>query len=471
MSDSLCDLGLSEVATLIARRKASSVEVTTACVGRIQRYKDLLGCVAAFDPEQVLAAAAQADHDLAHGHVRGRLHGVPLAHKDMFYRAGRVSACGSRIRADFVPDVTATVLAKLDAAGALDIARLNMVEFALGPTGHNEITGTPRNPWNTEYITGGSSSGPAAAVSARMSYGSLGSDTGGSVRIPAACCGLIGIKPTYGRVSRYGALPLAFSLDHPGLLARTVDDSALLLETVAGHDQLDATSSALPVPDYRSTMEDGARGLRIAVPENHFYDGVSADVGARLSESLDVYSRIGAEIVPVTIPSIELANPLVTLIIAVEGATLHARFLRERPADFGRQTLGRLLPGLLYPASQYIAALNLRRALTAQFVDAVFSRADVLHLPVIPMPVPTIAESDIAANPGFSEFLLNFGRCTRPFNYIGLPAISIPIGLTDNGLPCGMQLVGRSFDEATLFRVARAYERETNCTERGPRLS
>lgn len=470
MPDSITDISLTEVAGLIAQRKISSVEVTTACVERIQAYADLLGCVAYFDAETSLAAAAEADDELARGHRRGALHGVPLAHKDMFYRAGRISACGSRIRADFIPDTTATVLTKLDNAGALDIARLNMVEFALGPTGHNEITGTPRNPWNTDHITGGSSSGPAAAVAARMIYGSLGSDTGGSIRIPASCCGLVGIKPTYGRVSRHGALALAFTLDHAGPLTRTVADCAMLLETIAGHDPSDATTSGLAVPNVFDTIEDGVQGLRIAVPDNYFYDTASADVRARLAESLDIYRRIGAEVVRVTIPSIELANPLVTLIIAVEAAALHARFLRECPDAFGRQTLGRLLPGLLYPATHYIDALNLRRSLTGKFADAVFARADVLHLPVIPNPVPTIDESDVAANPGFSDFLLDFGRCTRPFNYLGLPAISVPIGFTDNGLPCGMQLVGRAFDEATLFRVARAYERETMCTSVAPVL-
>lgn len=470
MDDPVTDVSLTEIAGLIAERKVSSVEVTTACVERIQAYAGRLGCVAGFDAEASLAAAAEADEELARGHRRGPLHGVPLAHKDMFYRAGRTSACGSRIRADFIPHTTATVLTKLDEAGALDIARLNMVEFALGPTGHNEITGTPRNPWNTDHITGGSSSGPAAAVAARMIYGSLGSDTGGSIRIPASCCGLVGIKPTYGRVSRHGALALAFTLDHPGPLTRTVADCAVLLKTIAGHDLNDATTSRLAVPNYSDTIEDGVRGLRVAVPDNYFYDTVSADIRARLAESLYVYQRMGAEVVRVTIPSIELTNPLVTLIIAVEAAALHARSLRECPDAFGRQTLGRLLPGLLYPATQYIDALNLRRSLAGKFADAVFANADVLHLPVIPNPVPTIAESDLAANPGFSDFLLDFGRCTRPFNYLGLPAISVPIGFSDNGLPCGMQLVGRAFDEVTLLRAARAYERETMCTSVAPAL-
>lgn len=466
----ITNLSLVDVAAQIAEGQVSSLEVTQACLERIDRHGERLRCVARIDPEAALAAASRADAERRAGRVRGPLHGVPLAHKDMFYRRGRVSACGSRIRADFVPDHTATVLARLDDVGALDIACLNMVEFALGPTGHNEITGTPRNPWNPDYITGGSSSGPAAAVAGRLVYGTLGSDTGGSIRIPAACCGLVGMKPTYGLVSRHGTLGLSFTLDHPGPLARTVADCALLLQVIAGHDPQDAVSSTRPVPDYIAALEQDVRGLRVAVPESYFYDPVTPEVRTLMDDSLRVLRALGLEVVPVEIPSIELANPMVSLIIAAEGAALHGRWLRERPQDYGKQTLGRLLPGLLFPATRYIDALNLRQKVLADFSQAVFSRADLLHLPVIPTAVPTIAESDLAANPGFLEFILRFGHCTRPFNYLGLPALSVPAGFTGNGLPCGMQLVGRPFEEALLLRVARAYERETPWTKMAPAL-
>lgn len=462
---------LAEAAAAIAARKVSSVELTRAALDGLAKDGEALRCVAGMDREKALAAAAQADRELAAGRIRGPLHGVPLAHKDMFYRAGRLSACGSRIRADFVPDHTATVIERLDTAGALDIARLNMVEFAYGPTGHNEITGTPRNPWNLDHITGGSSSGPAAAVASGLVYGSLGSDTGGSIRLPASCCGLVGMKPTYGRASRYGSMGLSFTLDHPGPLARTVADCALLLRAISGHDTNDATTSARAVPDYLADLEAPIQGLRIAVPENYFYDPVVPAVRKVLDESLQVFRRLGARIVPVTIPSIELANPMVLLIMGVEAAALHGRWLRERPGDYGEQTLGRLLPGLLYPATRYVDALNLRQKVMQDFADAVFARADVLHLPVLPIEVPTIAESDLAANPGFSEFVLHFGHCTRPFNYLGLPAVSVPAGRTHNGLPCGMQLVGRPFDEATLLHAARAFERETGSTSIRPRFA
>ncbi|MCH8925821.1 MAG: Asp-tRNA(Asn)/Glu-tRNA(Gln) amidotransferase GatCAB subunit A [Proteobacteria bacterium] len=399
------------------------------------------------------------------------LGGLPIAIKDNLATAFGHTACGSRILADFVPEVTATALARLDRAGALDIARLNMVEFALGTTGHNEITGAVRNPWNPAHVTGGSSSGPGAAVAARLVYGALGSDTGGSIRLPAAACGLVGVKPTFGRVSRHGAMPLSFTLDTVGPLARGVADAALILQTIAGPDPNDPTTGSEPVPDYLSDLEAGVRGLRIATPENYFYDPVDPEVAALARASLEVFAALGAEIVPVEMPaSIELGNPLTMLILAVEGAAFHGRWLEQRRADYGRQTLGRLLPGLLYPAKRYVEALSLRRKVVDELREAVFERADVLHTPVWPFPLPTIEESDLAANPGFTEFIAATGHCSRPVNYAGLPGVSVPAGFTANGLPCAFQLVGRPFDEALLLRAARAYERETACTAPAPAL-
>jgi aspartyl-tRNA(Asn)/glutamyl-tRNA(Gln) amidotransferase subunit A len=468
MWDDVRRLTLREVASAISARKLSSREATQGCLDGFARHGGTLACVAGLDEEAALSAAAVADEELAAGRIRGPLHGVPLAHKDMFYRAGRVSGCGSRIRADFVASCTATALQRLDSAGALDIARLSMVEFALGPTGHNEVTGTARNPWHLDHITGGSSSGPAAAVSARLVYGALGSDTGGSIRVPSSCCGLVGIKPTYGRVSRHGTMGLSFSLDHIGPIARTVADCGLLLQHVAGRDPCDPTSSNRPVPDYTTDLEAGVRGLRIAVPNNHIYDPVTPEVRRVLEESLDILVRLGAKVVRVNIPSIEIANPLLMVILGVEAAALHAQWLRERPGDYGEQTRGRLIGGLMYSGTQYVQALNLRQKVLKAFTESVFQKADVLHAPVVPFPVPTIRESDVSTNPGFLEFLIEFGHCNRFANYIGLPAISVPAGFTPDGLPCGMQLIGRPYDEALLLRAARAYERETGLAERAP---
>jgi aspartyl-tRNA(Asn)/glutamyl-tRNA(Gln) amidotransferase subunit A len=469
-SNDLAFLSLTEIARAIARRKVSSREATAACLDRIGRLGAKLNCIAGIDGDAALAAARKADRELAKGNRRGPLHGVPLAHKDMFSRKGRVAACGSRILKDFVPDTTATALERLDAAGALDIGRLNMVEFALGVTGHNDITGPVRNPWNTAYVTGGSSSGSGSAVAARLVYGALGSDTGGSIRFPASCCGLVGLKPTYGRVSRAGALVLSSSLDTVGPLVRTVADSALMLGALAGFDPRDPTTSRLPVPDYRKGLEAGVKGLRIGVPENYFYDPVQPAIANRVRASLEVFRKAGARLVRLKVPEMAYQNPITTLIIAAEGAAIHERWLLQRPNDYGRQTLGRLAAGLMVPAHRYIEALALRRHAVREFCDTVFGEVDALHAPMMTVPVPTIAESDVAANPGFSNFIVTMGHCVRPINFMGLPAISMPCGFDANGLPVAFQLIGQPFDEAVLLRAARTYERETECTAKAPEL-
>jgi aspartyl-tRNA(Asn)/glutamyl-tRNA(Gln) amidotransferase subunit A len=470
-NDDITSLSLTEVAAAIAGGRLSSEDATRACLDRIEALGETLNCIAGIDPDAAIDAARTADEKMANGDAQGPLAGVPLAHKDMFYRAGRESACGSRIRAGFMPDGTSGALERLDAAGALDIARLNMVEFAFGVTGHNEITGPVRNPWNTKYTTGGSSSGSGAAVAAELIFGALGSDTGGSIRFPASCCGLVGMKPTYGRVSRYGSMPLSYSLDTVGPLTRTVADNAWMFQTIAGYDPRDAASSHSNAPDVMATLENGVQGLRLGVPENYFFEPLDAEMQGLMDAAIDVFRNLGAEIVAVPVPdSITDTNGLTSLITSTEGATLHAAWMRERADDYGRQTLARLTAGALTPATTYLDALNLRQAILDEFMDAVFERADVLLTPVMMMPVPTIAESDLAANPGFSEFIVAMGHATRPINYLGLPGLSVPTGFTGNGLPSAFQLVGRPFDEATLYRTARTYERETSCTEKRPPL-
>ncbi|MDD9877266.1 MAG: amidase [Magnetovibrio sp.] len=463
MSDDLHRLSLSEVAAAIAGGELTSAEVTEAAIERLETAGPALHAVQAMDADAAMQAARAADAERARGALRGPLHGVPLAHKDMFYRAGRVTGCGSRIRADFVPETTARVLQGLDAAGALDIARLNMVEFAYGVTGHNEVTGTPRNPWNTDHITGGSSSGSGAAVAGRLIYGALGSDTGGSIRFPCCCNGVVGMKPTWSRVSRFGAMPLSLSLDTIGPITRTVRDNALMFQAIAGHDPRDPTSSRRAVDDMSKDLDAGVKGLRVAVPENYFYDPVDPGVAALVRASLDVLADAGAELVAVTVPeTMALANTMTNLLTATEGAALHQNWLQTRFDDYGRQTRARLMSGLTIPASRYLQARNLRAPILAEFADAVFGKADVLHIPVMVTGAPTIAESDAAANPGFMDMITAMGHCTRPINYLGLPALTVPCGFLENGLPTAFQLVGRPFAEAALFRAGQAYQAATD---------
>ena len=469
--EALSRMSLSEVSEAIAKRKVSSVEVVRNSLEQLEKHGETLNCLARLFAEKALDEAKKADQELASGNSCGPLHGVPLVHKDMFYRTGQISACGSKICRNYIPEVTATVLRKLDQAGALDIGRLNMVEFAYGLTGHNEITGDVRNPWNPEYIPGGSSSGPAAAVASYLSYGSLGSDTGGSIRFPASCCGLTGMKPTYGRVSRFGAMPLSFSLDHIGPLTRTVADCALLTNIIAGSDPNDTTSAFHPEADFLAELESGISGLKIGVPTTYgsgtssFLEPVHPEVLREMEKSLAVFRSAGAEIVQIPLPeSFEICNDMANIIAGSESSSAHANWLKQRAEDYGSQTRERLLTGLLFSAVDYLEALKFRKVVLNEFLQEVFTKVDVLHTPVVPIPVPTLAESDIQENPGFIEYLTLLGHCTRPFDYLGLPALAVPAGLTVNGLPTGFQLVAPPFMESLLFKTARAYERETNWT-------
>jgi aspartyl-tRNA(Asn)/glutamyl-tRNA(Gln) amidotransferase subunit A len=467
LSDDLTGLSLCEVADAIRRRRASSVEVAQACLTRIERLQPVLNCFIAVEAEAALGAARKADAELAKGRVRGPLHGVPLAHKDMFYREGRVASCGSSIRQDFVADRTSTAVARLEDAGAIQLGRLNMSEFAFWSTGFNSTFGTCVNPWDVERITGGSSSGSGAAVAARMVFGALGSDTGGSVRNPAGFCGIVGLKPTLGRISRYGAMPLSSSLDSIGPFGRTVRDCARLTGVIAGADPNDPSASAEPVPDYEAKLEGGIEGIRIGVPKNFFYDRVSAEVKPVLEASLSVLESLGAVIVEVAVPDPREADEFANLIIKAESAALHEAWVRDRREDYYEQLLLRVEPGFYVPAVRYIQALAMRAGLLGRFVETVFGHCDVLHLPLGKQRTPTNAafESDPDEAARLAAPLIEH---TRPLNYLGVPVLALPCGFLGDGLPLGCQLVGRPYAEALLFRVGHAYQTVTDWHCRAP---
>lgn len=460
-----CDATLVGIVAALKAGKVTSSEVTEAALARLGDHGVVLNGVAGMDDDDARRQAKEADAVPG----PGPLAGVPLAHKDMFYRPGRLSECGSAIRKGFMPDTLSGALKRLDAAGALDIARLNMVEFALGVTGHNEITGNVLNPWNPAHVTGGSSSGSGAMVAARATFGALGSDTGGSVRLPAACCGVVGMKVTMGRVSRFGAMPLSYTLDTIGPLTRTVTDNALMLSVIAGYDPDDASSADVPVQDYLSGIDGGVQGLKIGLPTSHFMDGISDELAARFDDAVQVMKKAGAEIIDVDMPDgIALANALTSLITATEGAALHQHWLETRAEEYGKQTFARFSGGLATPGTRYIQALNLRHTMLAAFTDMVFSKVDTLMTPMMIMDVPTIAETDVKDGPNAADLLTRVGHCSRPVNFLGLPGLSIPTGFTASGLPSSIQFVGRPFDEATLYRLGRAYERETEWFKTAP---
>ena len=461
-------MGLVEVADAIAAGRFTALEVAEACLTRIERLQPRLNCFIALDKQSALESARRADAALAEGKAPGALHGVPMAHKDLYYRAGRVSTGGTLIRKDFVPRYTATVLERLDAAGAVDMGSLNMCEFATGPHGLNDHYGHCRNPWNIEHICGGSSSGSGVSVAARLVFGSLGTDTGGSVRLPAGMCGLVGLKPTYGRVSRHGVMPLSFSLDHVGPLTRTVRDCARMMNVVAGPDENDPSSTAEPVPDYEAGLEEGVSGVRIGVPTNYFYEKTVDETRAGMKASLEVYRSLGAQVVTVEVPDPREIFALGQIVSRSEVATIHREWLATRPEDYSPQVRARTQQGLMIPATHYLEALSLRQKVLAEFVAAVFDKVDVLHMPMLSVPVPTIAETDVGASEGMERMLTALTWCTRPFNYLGLPVLTMPAGFSENGLPMSFQLAGRPFAEARLLAVGRAYEAQTRWHERVP---
>ncbi|HJU19615.1 MAG TPA: amidase [Stellaceae bacterium] len=470
----LTDLGLVELAEAIRARLVSSREATEAALARARTVQPATNAFIALDEAGALAAADAADRALARGGAIGPLHGVPLAHKDMFFRKGRVSGCGSAILRDVPADRTATVLARLDNAGALDIARLNMAEFAFGPTGHNVHYGDGRNPWDPARITGGSSSGSGAAVAARAVWGALGSDTGGSIRLPAALCGIVGLKPTHTRVSRYGAMGLSFSLDTIGPLARTVRDAARLLAAIAGPDPCDPTAASHPVGRYEEAARAGAAGglsgVRIGVPGNYYGDDLDPEIRGCWQDGAKLLAGLGAEIVEVKIPLHEHLSFLANAIAATEGATLHGHWMRTRKEDYSPQVRARIEMGFAVPARHYLAALTLRPRLVREFCDRVFAACDALWAPALAQPAPERAATDFGDGPDMVAGLAELTRLLRPFNYLGLPVVALPAGFDRNAMPIGMQLAGPPFAEARLVRIAAAFENAAGLAARRPPL-
>jgi aspartyl-tRNA(Asn)/glutamyl-tRNA(Gln) amidotransferase subunit A len=462
-------LSLTEVAQAIAKKRVSSREVTQSCLDRVAQWQPRLNAFMAIEAGEALAAADAADAALAKGRGLGALHGVPLAHKDMYYDAGKIVTCGSKIRRDWVATTTATSLQRLKDAGTIRLGSLQMVEFAYGPTGHNPHYGPVHNPWNVDHITGGSSSGSGSAVAARLTFAALGSDTGGSIRMPAHFCGVTGLKTTVGRISRAGAMPLSQSLDTVGPLARSVEDCALLLGLMAGADPNDPTAVGGAVPDYMAATGGSLKGLKIGVPAAFYVDDLDADTARIFDETVATLKREGAQVVQVELPEQRQLTAACQFVLAVEAAAFHKRWLIERPQDYGAQVLMRLRNGLAMPAVSYLEAMRWRGPALAAHLAAT-AGVDAVLAPVAPAAAPTIAESDVGNSPDAEAMIQRLTRFTRPVNYLGLPSLAIPAGFTATGLPVGMQLIGRPFDEATLLRAGAAFQRATDFHARCPEM-
>ena len=468
-TDEIAALSLCEAADAVASGALSATDLVAAALARIDRLDAQLHAFIRLDREDALARAQDMDRNRGRGGEAGPLAGVPLAHKDMYYRAGKVSTCGSRIRREFRPAATATVLERLDAAGAIDLGGLAMVEFAMGPHGFNANLPRCRNVWDFERIPCGSSSGSGTAVAGRLVYAALGSDTGGSIRCPAAANGVAGINPTQGRVSRFGAMPMSWSYDVMGPLARTVRDCARVLGAIAGADENDASTSAEPVPDYEATIERSVRGVRIGVPQGYFDEDLDPGVAAAIEASHTVFKGLGATLVPVAMPALlDTVSAIHPLVMKAEGAANHLPWKRARDEEYSDEVGKRLQAGFFIPATDYINALQYRAHALRVFVDAVFGACDALLTPVLPMPTPTLEDTAYRDGPAYLKMVVGLTRNTRVVNFLGLPAQSVTCGFTPDGMPTSFQLIGRPFAEALLFRLGHQYQRETDWHRRWP---
>ena len=449
---------LAALAARIRAREISPVDATEDCLARIETLGPRLHAFLHVDAETALRTARIREAEAKAGRSRGPLHGVPLAHKDLFAWGGRAASCGTAVPEYFRAERDATALTRLEAAGAITLGRLNLSELALGPFGDNAHHGDAETPWRPGHAAGGSSSGSGSAVAAGLAYGALGTDTGGSIRLPAACCGVVGLKPTYGRVSRAGAMPLSWSLDHVGPLARTVRDAAILLGVIAGADAADATASRRAVPDYVAGLDRPIAGLRVGVPDRFYWDDLDGDVLAAVRTAIDGLRGLGAEVTECALPDPALLNDLANVIARCESAAVHARMVRESPHALQPAVRARLEIGFHVSAHDYLQAARLRARATRAFVDEVFQKVDVLVAPTIPEPAPALAAVKAGSPDEIVRRMGRFSRLTRPWNALGVPALSVPCGFAADGRPVGLQLIGRPFDEATLLRAGHAYE-------------
>jgi aspartyl-tRNA(Asn)/glutamyl-tRNA(Gln) amidotransferase subunit A len=442
---------LTALSRMLARAEVSPVDVVEALLGRIERHNADLGSYITVCRDSARAAARQAEQDIVAGRRRGPLHGIPIAHKDISLTKEVRTTAHSRTLLDFVPDHDATHVRRLSEAGMILIGKTNTTEFACGAL---DVFGVHRNPWDLSRYAGGSSGGSAAALAAGLAVAATGSDTGGSIRVPASFCGIVGVKPTFGRVSRYGVIPLSWSMDHVGPMGRTVADCALLLNAMAGHDPLDPSSARVAVPDFTNGIEGGIQGLVLGVPRQHFFEGLDPEVDTRVQAALRQFEALGASLEPVDLPRAGDVAAAQSLLTMVEAYGQHAGALRRHAARYGVRTRRRIASGAFYSTADYQTAQTIRTLWTRD-LERAFRRVHVLVTPTLPFPAFPVEVQLSESGPPDTAW------GTRHFNFSGHPALTLPCGATAAGLPVGLQLAGRAFDEAHLFRIAHAYEQAT----------
>jgi aspartyl-tRNA(Asn)/glutamyl-tRNA(Gln) amidotransferase subunit A len=454
------------MAPLIQGGSLSPVDVVQASLNRISELDPTLNSFLDVWSDSALEDARKAQQAISSGGYLGPLHGIPVGLKDLIDVAGRETTGGSAVLAGNIAKAHATVTARLKAAGAILIGKLNLVEFAFGTTGLNAHTGDVRNPWDTERITAGSSSGSAAAVAAGIIPVALGSDTGGSIRMPASLCGIAGLKPTYGRVSRAGVLDLSWSMDHVGPMTRTTEDCALLMNVLAGHDPNDPTSSHQSVPDFTSDLNHGLQGLKIGVPSHYFFDDfVDGEINTAVHNAIELMTNNGVEIVDIPMPWVSKGRAINLGIIRSEAVSVHENWLADRSDQYTPAVRARIQSGYNVPAIDYVRAQRARQWFNHQMAESMHS-VDVLVTPSVPIATPTSAECSPA--PGKPTGGNELAWFTGVFDTTGQPSHSIPCGFTENGMPIGMMITGHPFDETTVLRVGHAYEKLTDWHQRPP---
>ncbi len=458
-------LTIGQAAELLRDRALSPVELTRAFLDRIDALDGTLRAYITVLSDTAMDEARQAEADIQRGEYKGPLHGIPIALKDLYDTSGVRTTASSRVMADRVPDEDATTTARLGAAGGILLGKLAMYEFALG--GPDPSCGFPlaRNPWDLDRTPGGSSSGSAAAVAAGLCMGALGSCTGGSIRGPASHSGIVGLKATYGRVSRYGVVPLSWTLDHCGPMTWDVRDTAIMLQAIAGHDPNDPTTGHVPVPDYSEALVPDIDGLKVGVPRHYFFSddpSINSETLSVVEDGLRALEGLGAQVEEVSIPSLEHNAAAHIVILLGEAFAYHQRNLRAIPDKFGDMVRARFTVGGLFTSGDYVQAQRLRNVLKRE-VAQVLERVDVIVTPTTSTPALRFEEADVMTTARSPSF-------TSPFNMTGLPAISVPCGFTSNGLPVGLQIVGRPFDEPGVLRAAYAFEQQSGLSERRPPL-
>jgi aspartyl-tRNA(Asn)/glutamyl-tRNA(Gln) amidotransferase subunit A len=458
MSDAIAYGTIRALGEHYRQRRLSPVEVTKALLARIEKLDPALHAFVTLTPERALADARAAEEALRRGDDRPLL-GIPVAHKDIYLTRGIRTTGGSALFADWVPDADATVVRRWTDAGTVMLGKLITHEFAFGLQFPGHRFPPARNPWNPAHVPGGSSSGSGAALAAGMVYGATGSDTGGSIRGPAAFCGVTGIKPTYGRASRAGVMTLSWTLDHTGPLARTVEDCAYLLTGMAGHDPADPASSTRPAEDYVAALGGSVRGLRVGVPRNYFFDECDADVVAAFEDALRVLEGLGADVRDVTVPAFDLSRSFLLILVA-EAFAYHEHDLRTKPELYGDVLRERLMTGALVTGSEYVQAQRIRTRTCAEVAE-VMRTVDVLATPTTPKPAASFA---VMQNPDLAFPKSNM----PPFNLTGQPTLAVPCGLSSTGLPLSLQLAGRAFEETTVLRLGHAYQQATDWHTRHP---